>query len=139
MDMAEGIMRKFSVLISICVIIFCCFFTLTGCNGASPSIPFNDIVEHITINDQKSGETVNEINDSLEISEFLKLMNSSKISGFGDPEPPGEIYTIIFESNSNKIMFYFKKGMTRIMDDKIYFDKSKHPWVPEKSFLKYFP
>ncbi|MDQ0888937.1 hypothetical protein QFZ81_004025 [Paenibacillus sp. V4I9] len=132
-------MRKFSVLNSICVLIFCCCFTLTGCNGDSPSIPFNDTVEHITIKDQKSGETVNEINDALEISEFLKLMNSSKISGFGDSEPPGEIYTILFEKDSNKIMFYFKNGMTRTMDDKIYYDKSKHRWVPDKLFLKYFP
>jgi hypothetical protein len=131
------IMRKSSVLKSICVIIFC--FILTACNGYIPSIPFKETVEHITINDQKSGETINEINDPLKISEFLKVMNASKISGFGDPEPPGEIYSIIFESDSNKITFYFKKGMTRIMDDKIYYDKSKHPWVPDKSFLKYFP
>jgi hypothetical protein len=96
-------------------------------------------VEHITIYDQKSGETVNEINDPLKISEFLKLMNVSKISGFGDPEPPGKIYTFIFESNSKKITFYFKKGMTSFLDDKIYYANSKHPWVPAKSFLKYFP
>jgi hypothetical protein len=112
---------------------------LTACNENIPTIPFKGDVESITIHKQKTGDTVNEINDPSKISVFLKQMNTSKPGGFGDPEPPGETYLIILKNGSNNIMFYFKKGMTSTLDDKIYYDNSKHPWVPDKSFLKYFP
>lgn len=121
------------------VILYFCLI-LTACNEKIQTIPFKENVERITIYDQKQGDKVNEISDPSQISEFLKLMNASKPSGLGDPEPPGRTYEIIFKSGSNSISFYLKKGMTSIADDKIYYKNSKHDaWVPDKSFLRYFP
>ena len=120
--------------------IACLIAILAACNEKKPSIPFKKKVDHITIYDQQTGNQVNEITDHSQIYDFLSLMNESRESSFGDPEPSGQIYTIVLSNRNINVQYYFKKSMERYWDDKIYFENSdSKAWVPDKSILTYFP
>lgn len=95
-------MRRFTVLIAVLL--------LTGCSSAQEALPLKMKATQIEVMSVSVNQEVTPlltITDSSVISEIISELNQLNRTNFSDPEPPANIYKIIFQDNKNKKWAYY--------------------------------